>query len=500
MASPSFNTAALLESLPDAVQAFDHDWRYVYLNARAAQMFGKDPVELLGKVYWNEFPDTIGSAFEKEYRRAVQHRIPVAFEIYHASIARWLDVRAYPTDSGLSVYLRDVTARHMDAERTLHLLADLQEERETLDTVNRLGRVISAELDLQKLVQAATDAATELTGAQFGAFFYNITNDQGESYLLYTVSGVPRETFSRFPMPRNTPIFGPTFRGEGTIRLDDVTKDSRYGTMSPYHGMPPGHLPVRSYLAVPVVSRFGEVLGGLFFGHARPGIFDERAERNLEALVAQLAVAMDNARLYGQAQREIEERRRAEEALLASADALRESQLQTRIFLRDILASVTEGKLLLCDSPADLPKRLTPVGEPIALTQQSVVTLRRRVTEAAEIVGLEQDRTNDLITAVGEAGMNAVVHAGGGTAVVGVDPANHAVQVWIEDRGGGIAVNDLPRATLERGFTTAGTFGHGFWLILKTVDRVWLLTGTTGTTVVIEQLQEIPSPSWLGKE
>jgi GAF domain-containing protein len=43
--------------------------------------------------------------------------------------------------------------------------------------------------------------------------------------------------------------------------------------------MPAGHLPVRSYLAVPVVSRSGEVLGGLFFGHADPGVFTDRAER-----------------------------------------------------------------------------------------------------------------------------------------------------------------------------------------------------------------------------
>ena len=56
-------------------------------------------------------------------------------------------------------------------------------------------------------------------------------------------------------MPRATEIFGPTFRGEGVIRLDDVRKDPRFGKNAPYHGMPAGHLPVVSYLAVPVRSR-----------------------------------------------------------------------------------------------------------------------------------------------------------------------------------------------------------------------------------------------------
>jgi signal transduction histidine kinase/CheY-like chemotaxis protein len=99
-------------------------------------------------------------------------------------------------------------------------------------------------------------------------------------------------------MPRNTELFGPTFRGEGPIRLDDVTKDPRFGKNPPHHGMPAGHLPVASYLAVPVVSRSGEVIGGLFFGHPEPARFGAREEQVVVGLAAQAAVAVDNARLY----------------------------------------------------------------------------------------------------------------------------------------------------------------------------------------------------------
>jgi PAS domain S-box-containing protein len=186
-------------------------------------------------------------------------------------------------------------------ERTL-VEMELREQTETLATINRIGQLLSAELDLEKLVQAVTDAATELTGAQFGAFFYNLINEHGESYTLYTLSGIPRETFANFPMPRNTHVFGPTFRGEGIIRLADVQRDPRYGQNAPYHGMPPGHLPVRGYLAVPVTSRSGEVLGGLFFGHPETDVFSERDEQIVVGLAAQAAIAMDNARLYKQAQ------------------------------------------------------------------------------------------------------------------------------------------------------------------------------------------------------
>jgi PAS domain S-box-containing protein len=196
------------------------------------------------------------------------------------------------------------------------------EEAQALDVLNRTGAIVASELDLEKIVQAVTDAGVEITGAQFGAFFYNLIKETGEQYTLYTLSGVPRENFSKFPMPRNTPVFAPTFKGTGIVRSDDITKDPRYGKMDPHRGMPKGHLPVRSYLAVPVISRSGKVLGGLFFGHAEAGVFSARDERVMVGVAAQAAIAIDNAHLYEQAQREIAERRRAEDALRTLAESL----------------------------------------------------------------------------------------------------------------------------------------------------------------------------------
>ncbi len=154
----------------------------------------------------------------------------------------------------------------------------VREERRALEVLNRAGSALAAETDLQRLVQTVTDAGVELTGAQFGAFFYNVEDERGESYMLYTLSGVPAEAFSKFPMPRNTEVFAPTFNGEGIVRSDDITKDPRYGRNAPRQGMPEGHLPVRSYLAVPVIARDGKVIGGLFFGHASVGVFTERSD------------------------------------------------------------------------------------------------------------------------------------------------------------------------------------------------------------------------------
>ena len=211
---------------------------------------------------------------------------------------------------------KQLEARLLSVNETLEArVAELREEAHTLEVLNRTGIAIGAELDLERLVQIVTDAGVELSGAQFGAFFYNVTREDGEAYTLYTLSGAPREAFAKFPMPRNTQIFEPTFRGTGPVRSPDILADPRYGKMEPYRGMPPGHLPVRSYLAVPVLSRSGDVLGGLFFGHAQPAMFSARAERILMGLAAQAAVAIDNARLYQSSLREVAARRDAEEQL-----------------------------------------------------------------------------------------------------------------------------------------------------------------------------------------
>jgi PAS domain S-box-containing protein len=186
---------------------------------------------------------------------------------------------------------RLVTAKHA-------VEGALEDEARLVETLHRIGVSLTAERELSRIVQAATDEGTALTGAQFGAFFYNVLDEAGESYTLYTISGVPREAFSRFPMPRNTAVFAPTFHGEGVVRSGDITRDPRYGKSAPYHGMPKGHLPVCSYLAVPVVAQGGEVLGGLFFGHAEPDVFDERGERVVVGIAGWASVAIENARLH----------------------------------------------------------------------------------------------------------------------------------------------------------------------------------------------------------
>lgn len=228
----------------------------------------------------------------------VEHLRPVAAAA-RSALASYLGDATASVRDYLAVVERAAREHAIELERLTDTVRQLHAEVGVVDTLHSVGRHLTAQLDVDRLVQDATDAATKATGAAFGAFFYNLVDAYGESYTLYTLSGAPREAFERFPMPRNTDVFAPTFDGTGTVRSDDITLDRRFGRNAPHHGMPAGHLPVRSYLAVSAVSpSSGEVLGGFFFGHPEAGRFTARHEYLAEGIAGYAAIALDNARLF----------------------------------------------------------------------------------------------------------------------------------------------------------------------------------------------------------
>jgi signal transduction histidine kinase len=189
-----------------------------------------------------------------------------------------------------------VAARRRVEDERDRARADAEAARAEVEALNKVGTTLASELDLEKIVQTVTDAATNLTGAQFGAFFYTVVDKQGETLAHYAFSGVPREVIEDLIDRQPTPVSGSASYGTERVRSDDITKTS-HERMGPF-GKSPGQLPVRSYLAVPVGSRTGDVIGTLFFGHPDVGVFDDRAERVASGIASWAAIAMDNARLY----------------------------------------------------------------------------------------------------------------------------------------------------------------------------------------------------------
>ena len=297
--------AAIVESSDDAIISKDLNGTILSWNAAAERVFGYTADEAIGQSIRMLIPAEL-----QDEEDVVLAKIRAGEKIDHYETIRQrkdgtrvnISLTVSPLRNergevvGASKVARDITERMRLVELT-------REHASNTEKLGEVGALVASRLDREAVVQKVTDVATALTHAQFGAFFYNVTDPaSGNAYMLYTLSGAPKDAFAKFPHPRATTIFAPTFHGDGPVRLDDVTRDPRYGQNEPFHGMPPGHLPVRSYLAVPVKGAKGEVLGGLFFGHSEVGTFTDQHERLAVGVAAWASVALANARLYEEAQ------------------------------------------------------------------------------------------------------------------------------------------------------------------------------------------------------
>lgn len=120
--------ADTLESISDAFFTLDHNWLITYVNGHAAEFFQRSRERVLGRNLWDIFPEAVGSIFQQQYEQALTRNQAVHFSSFYEPKQAWVEVDAYPSSQGLSVYFRDVTERH-DAVQQMH------EERDTFSAV-----------------------------------------------------------------------------------------------------------------------------------------------------------------------------------------------------------------------------------------------------------------------------------------------------------------------------------------------------------------------------
>jgi PAS domain S-box-containing protein len=316
---------ALIDVSPQIVWMADANGARIFFNDYWYRLTGRGRESAVADTWLDAVHPDDRARVASAWQSAVAERRPYQEELRFLSAEdqayRWYLVKAVPYKTADGTPLQWLgTGTDISGRKAVE--AALQSNVAALEQLNQVGQSVHGELRLEPLLQTVTDAAVKVTGAEFGAFFHNVVDEQGGSYMLYAISGVPREKFSIFPMPRKTAVFGPTFNGEGITRSDDITADPRYGKNAPYTGMPEGHLPVRSYLAVPVRSRTGEVFGGIFLGHSRPAQFTAEHETLVSGIAVQAAIGIVNSNLYRQQEVLLEAER------TARATAERESRLK----------------------------------------------------------------------------------------------------------------------------------------------------------------------------
>jgi len=294
--------AAVVEWSDDAIVAKDLNGIITSWNRAAERMFGYTSEEAVGRSIRMIIPPELQSEEDSVLARIRAGHIVDHYETRRvrkdgSDVLISLTVSPIIDDSGVVVgaskIARDVTER-------ARLLDAAEQQAATTRRLSEVGAMVAASLDHKTIVQKVTDAATGLTGAEFGAFFYNVIDRHtGDAHTLCTLSGTPGDSVA--PNPRSTTSFDPSVHARRVVRLPDVMVHPQYARHPLLYGAPAGQPPVRSYLAVPVKSASGQVLGGLFFGHSRPGVFTEQHEQLATGVAAWAGVALENARLYVEA-------------------------------------------------------------------------------------------------------------------------------------------------------------------------------------------------------
>ena len=159
-------------------------------------------------------------------------------------------------------------------------------DSEALAIFSKIAKLLLDPGDLKHTFDQFTQHAVELSGAEFGGYFYNDDNAWG----LLSLVGAKVEDFQSFGQPRITPLFKTTYDGTEIIWSDDITADARFGQMG---GMPGGHITVRSYLAVPVMKSRGVVHGTLLLGHSQPGRFNDKIASRIGDVASMAQVALE---------------------------------------------------------------------------------------------------------------------------------------------------------------------------------------------------------------
>jgi len=327
---------ALANTIPQLAWMAQADGAIVWFNERWFDYTGTTPDQVVGWGWQATCEPSVLPLVLERWQASVRSGDPFEME-YPIRGAdgkyRWFLTRVNP--------VRDRHGRvarwfgtNTDVDEVKRAEQALRDESHVLELLNSTGSALASTRELHALLQAATDAATGIAGARHGAFLYAGRDGvEGKMFSLYTVSGASTSEFEPFGESGPNALFAPGVPNQGlatkeVTRADDVSRDPRFQNRSPF-GLPAGHPPVRSYLAVPVVAHSGEMLGTMFFGHPEAGVFTERTERIVRGIAAQAAVAIDNARLYEAAQRAAEERKvLLENERLARAEAERTSQMK----------------------------------------------------------------------------------------------------------------------------------------------------------------------------
>jgi signal transduction histidine kinase len=203
----------------------------------------------------------------------------------------------------------------IDRILTIVAMAFLQERekavgrgREQLEALVEAGMNLAAEHSLESVLQRLVEVACRVVGARYGAL--GVLDGKGGlgQFITTGIDEAEKARIGRLPVGKG--ILGVVVRAARPVRLRDLTRDPRA------HGFPPQHPPMRSFLGVPITWK-GTTFGNLYLTEKQGADeFSKKDERLAVTLAAQAAIAIENARLYGELRRSYEELKQSQHLLV----------------------------------------------------------------------------------------------------------------------------------------------------------------------------------------
>ncbi len=284
--SPAAESRArsLLEDISEAFVAIDWEYRVLHANAAALRLSGRRE-EIKGRSVWESFPALAGTALEAGCRQAMELGATSIIEHQSARLG-WLEVRIYPTQTGISIYLREINERkRREAEREEYLEA-LHERVRLGESQEAVNQLIHSTLGIDAIIKRALDAGSEALDAEAASVEMR---ESGVWFVRYQ-RGLSAEALGAELSDEEAPLATRASRTKEPVVVEDTAAEpeTRIGII--------GHYGIRSCIAVPLVSR-DEVEGCLLFHYGHPHRFTSAAVDYAEKFGSTVSLALENARL-----------------------------------------------------------------------------------------------------------------------------------------------------------------------------------------------------------
>jgi len=290
--------AAIIDSSEDAIISKNLNSVITSWNKAAERMFGYTEEEAVGKHIFLIIPKELQSEEEMiinnlRHGKRIEHYQTIRMTKNGKLLDISLTISPIKNSTGkivgASKIARDITKQKED-ERTIKKYM-LQ-----LEIINSIGKTIAAKLDVNSILKSVVISATKLSGAQFGAFFYNKFDSKGNSRVLYAFDGLPNDLYKSSAINVKEDIFS----NPETINIS-INNQSEKISLFPFDIILQKDL-IRSYLCVPAISKDGDIVGKLFFAHYSADKFQEEHVKLVEAIASLATIALENGKLYEEVQ------------------------------------------------------------------------------------------------------------------------------------------------------------------------------------------------------